>query len=108
MALDRAVQLARQAGDAPPTLRLYRWARATVTLGRFQSAAGVDRELCAREGIDVVRRFTGGRGVLHDDELTYSIVRAWTTVSPAGRPLRTACFARPLLRRTGGLALTPH
>ena len=74
MALDRAVQLARQAGDAPPTLRLYRWARATVTLGRFQSAAGVDRELCAREGIDVVRRFTGGRGVLHDDELTYSMV----------------------------------
>ncbi|MDR3685560.1 MAG: biotin/lipoate A/B protein ligase family protein [Coriobacteriia bacterium] len=74
MALDRAVQLARQAGDVPPTLRLYRWARPTVTLGRFQDAAGVDGGLCAREGIDVVRRYTGGRGVLHDDELTYSIV----------------------------------
>jgi lipoyl(octanoyl) transferase len=74
MALDRAVQLARQAQEVPPTLRLYRWLRPTVTLGRFQSAEGVDRELCAREGIDVVRRFTGGRGVLHDDELTYSII----------------------------------
>jgi lipoyl(octanoyl) transferase len=74
MALDRAIQLARHEGEVPPTLRLYRWARPTVTLGRFQDAAGVDRELCDREHIDVVRRFTGGRGVLHDDELTYSIV----------------------------------
>ena len=74
MALDRAIQLARQAGEVPPTLRLYRWVRPTVTLGRFQDVAGVDRELCERERIDVVRRFTGGRGVLHDDELTYSIV----------------------------------
>lgn len=74
MALDRAVQLAREAGEAPPTLRLYTWVRPTVTLGRFQDVAGVNRDLCADEGIDVVRRFTGGRGVLHDDELTYSMV----------------------------------
>lgn len=84
MALDRAVQLARQAGDVPPTLRLYRWVRPTVTLGRFQSAAGVDRELCKREGIDIVRRFTGGRGVLHDDELTYSIVAGVDDGVPSG------------------------
>ena len=84
MALDRALQLARQAGDVPPTLRLYRWERPTVTLGRFQSAAGVDRELCEREGIDVVRRFTGGRGVLHDDELTYSIVAGVDDGVPRG------------------------
>jgi len=74
MALDRAIQLARQADEVPPTLRLYRWVRPTVTLGRFQDAAGVDRDLCRRQGIDVVRRLTGGRGVLHDDELTYSMV----------------------------------
>ena len=84
MALDRAVQLARQADEVPPTLRLYRWARSTVTLGRFQDAAVVDRELCAREGIDVVRRFTGGRGVLHDDELTYSIVAGIADGIPRG------------------------
>lgn len=84
MALDRAVQLARQAGESPPTLRLYRWERPTVTLGRFQDVAGVDRELCARQGIDVVRRYTGGRGVLHDDELTYSIVAGVDDGIPRG------------------------
>jgi lipoyl(octanoyl) transferase len=84
MALDRAVQLARQAGEVAPTLRLYRWARPTVTLGRFQDASGVDSELCARESVDVVRRFTGGRGVLHDDELTYSIVAGIEDGIPRG------------------------
>lgn len=73
MALDRAIQLARQAGDVPPTLRLYRWKRPTVTLGRFQDVDGINLEACSLGGIDVVRRFTGGRGVLHDDELTYSV-----------------------------------
>lgn len=84
MALDRAIQLARSEGEVPPTLRLYRWVRPTVTLGRFQSAEGVDREVAAREGIDVVRRFTGGRGVLHDDELTYSIVAGVADGIPRG------------------------
>jgi len=84
MALDRAVQLARSAGEAPPTLRLYTWIRPTVTLGRFQDVAGVDRTACAEEGVDVVRRFTGGRGVLHDDELTYSIVAGLDDGVPRG------------------------
>jgi lipoate-protein ligase A len=73
MALDRAIQLTHSIGESPPTLRLYRWKRPTVTLGRFQAADGIDRDLCASLGIDVVRRYTGGRGVLHDDELTYSV-----------------------------------
>lgn len=84
MALDRAVQLAREAGEAPPTLRLYSWVRPTVTLGRFQDAAGIDEEVCRAEGIDTVRRFTGGRGVLHDDELTYSIVASLEDGIPRG------------------------
>jgi lipoate-protein ligase A len=74
MALDRAVQLAREAGEVPATLRLYEWQRPTLSLGRFQEASGIDLEYCARSGIDVVRRFTGGRGVLHADEVTYAIV----------------------------------
>ncbi len=74
MALDRAIQLSRDSGDSPPTLRLYRWKRPTVTLGRFQKSDTVDRDYCVSHGIDVVRRFTGGRGVLHDHELTYSLV----------------------------------
>lgn len=84
MALDRAVQRAVESGQSPPTLRLYRWARPTVTLGRFQEPDGVDLAYCAAEGIDVVRRFTGGRGVLHDDELTYSVVAGVDDGIPRG------------------------
>lgn len=74
MAIDRAIQCSHSVGAVAPTLRLYSWKRPTVTLGRFQDAASVDLDLCKRTGIDVVRRCTGGRGVLHFDEITYSIV----------------------------------
>ena len=74
MARDRAVQVAVDGGEAPPTLRLYRWATPTVTLGRFQQLEGLDLQAARELGVDVVRRFTGGRGVLHDDELTYAVV----------------------------------
>lgn len=84
MALDRAIQLTHQAGGVPPTLRLYRWETPTVTIGRFQKVSDVDTEYCESHGIDVVRRFTGGRGVLHDDEVTYSIVAGLSDGVPRG------------------------
>ena len=73
MAVDAA--LARSVGEgAPPALRFYRWNPPTLSLGRNQPARGrYDLDaLCAR-GIGVVRRPTGGRAVLHDRELTYSV-----------------------------------
>lgn len=57
-----------------PVLRLYRWARPTLSLGRHQRRIAIDMELLEREGIGLVRRPTGGRAVLHDLELTYSVV----------------------------------
>jgi lipoate-protein ligase A len=84
MALDRAVQIARQAGGVPPTLRLYEWERPTVSLGRFQDTAYVDTAYCVRHGMDLVRRHTGGRGVLHDDEVTYSVVAGIADGIPRG------------------------
>ncbi|MFQ6034067.1 MAG: biotin/lipoate A/B protein ligase family protein [Candidatus Bipolaricaulia bacterium] len=57
-----------------PTLRLYRWVGPTLSLGRFQRVETVDLEECARREIEVVRRPTGGRAVLHDREVTYSLV----------------------------------
>jgi len=84
MALDRAIQLTHAAGETPPTLRLYSWVRPTVTLGRFQRVEGLDREACTHYGVDIVRRFTGGRGVLHDDEVTYSIVAGIADGVPRG------------------------
>jgi len=95
MALDRAIQVRRQQGSAPPTLRLYRWSRPTVTLGRFQRVEGVDASFCQANGIDIVRRFTGGRGVLHDDEVTYSVIAAVDDGVPSGvaRSYRHLCAA---------------
>ena len=62
-------------GEYPPTLRLYRWAPPAVSLGYFQDENEVvDMSACRDLGIDVVRRPTGGRAVLHQDELTYSII----------------------------------
>ena len=74
MAIDRAMLAGRRQGSSPATLRLYRWKCPTVTVGHFQRLDQVDLAACARRGFDVVRRPTGGRGVLHDDELTYSVV----------------------------------
>ncbi|MHB1016267.1 MAG: lipoate--protein ligase family protein [Coriobacteriia bacterium] len=74
MAVDRAVLGAHAGGEAPPTLRLYRFAPPTVSLGRFQRTGDIDTRYCREAGIGVCRRPTGGRGVLHDDEVTYSIV----------------------------------
>jgi len=84
MAIDRAVLRGHELGESPPTLRLYRWRVPTVTLGRFQKVTDVDMELCERLGIDVVRRPTGGRGVLHDDEVTYSVVAGVREGLPRG------------------------
>lgn len=84
MALDRAAQLAREEGSAPPTLRLYRWTRPTVTLGRFQAADTLDASVCRAAGVDVVRRFTGGKGVLHDDEVTYAVIASVEDGVPRG------------------------
>jgi lipoate-protein ligase A len=84
MSLDRAIQLERAEGRSPATLRLYRWLRPTVSLGRFQKPESVDMDVCHSEGIEVVRRFTGGRGVLHDDELTYAVIAGIEDGVPAG------------------------
>lgn len=84
MALDRAVLLSRSVGEVPATLRLYRWETPTVTLGRFQALDQVDLDACARRGFDVARRPTGGRGVLHDDEVTYSVVAGTADGIPHG------------------------
>jgi len=75
MALDEALLTAHATGDLPPTLRLYAWDPPCMSLGYFQRAtAEVDLAACAAAGVDVVRRPTGGRAVLHEHELTYSIV----------------------------------
>jgi lipoate-protein ligase A len=76
MAIDEAILTAHSEGKVPPTVRFYGWNPATLSIGYFQKAAEVDKEALANEGIGFVRRATGGRAVLHDKELTYSIIVA--------------------------------
>ena len=57
-----------------PLFRLYGWSPACVSLGRNQRDDFVDRKLLDSLNIDIVRRLTGGRALLHDDEITYSYV----------------------------------
>lgn len=73
MALDEAIMDAVAAGESPPTLRFYAWQPACLSLGKRQPLSGVELERCRRDGVDVVRRATGGLAILHTDELTYSI-----------------------------------
>jgi len=74
MARDVAILESVSEGDSPPTLRLYGWNPPCLTLGRHQGIEAADLEFCSAEGIDVVRRPTGGRALLHQHELTYSVV----------------------------------
>jgi lipoate-protein ligase A len=72
MAADEAL-LDQVAAGAPPALRLYRWVPPALSLGRFQPDDDVDLDACRRLGVDVVRRPTGGQGLLHGGDLTYAV-----------------------------------
>jgi lipoyl(octanoyl) transferase len=73
MALDEAIMEAVAAGDSPPTLRFYQWTPPCLSLGKRQPLEGTDLSACHTNGVDVVRRATGGWAILHTDELTYSV-----------------------------------
>jgi lipoyl(octanoyl) transferase len=74
MAVDEAILEAAVAGKAPPTLRLYDWMPPCLSLGYAQPVADVDKERLEALGWDLVRRPTGGRAILHTDELTYAVI----------------------------------
>ncbi|MFA4907257.1 MAG: biotin/lipoate A/B protein ligase family protein [archaeon] len=77
MALDEACLDEIASGNSPPTIRFYRWKPSAVSIGYFQSIESeVNLDECAKNGIDVVRRQTGGGAVFHDyeNEITYSII----------------------------------
>jgi lipoate-protein ligase A len=75
MAIDEGLLREATAGNVLPLLRFYTWSPPAVSLGRFQDeASSVNTAACQERGIDIVRRITGGRAVLHNDELTYSVI----------------------------------
>jgi len=74
MARDEAILRAVAADLVPPTLCLYAWEPACLSLGRGQPLADVDLPALQAAGFDLVRRPTGGKAILHVDELTYSVI----------------------------------
>jgi lipoate-protein ligase A len=74
MAMDEAVMTGLREGTSTPILRIYKWDPPTISIGYFQKISDIDLDKCHNSGIGVVRRLTGGRAVLHHEELTYSIL----------------------------------
>ena len=73
MAVDEAILEACLQRSSPPTLRLYAWQPACLSLGFSQPIADVDEAATQSLGWQIVRRPTGGRAILHVDEITYSV-----------------------------------
>lgn len=74
MACDEAILEAHLRGEVPPTLRLYGWTPAAVSIGYAQKISANEVNSILEHGLAVVRRATGGRAVLHEGDLTYSFV----------------------------------
>jgi lipoate-protein ligase A len=74
MAVDESILEHIGRGESVPTLRLYAWNPPCLSLGHAQPFSDVDVNRLKRRGWEVVRRATGGRAILHTDELTYSVI----------------------------------
>ncbi len=102
--LFRRVQAARET-----YLRFYQWARPTVSLGYSQEASKVlDAGYCRRHGIDIVRRLTGGKLVLHDRELTYAVASSDAEVFSETLRDSYRLISRALMRGLEIMGLAPR
>jgi lipoate-protein ligase A len=89
MAVDEAILEAVGSGAALPTLRLYAWEPACLSLGYAQPLTDVDIPRLHARGWEMVRRPTGGRAVLHTDELTYAVIASHDEPRVAGTVLES-------------------
>lgn len=123
MAIDQAIMDLMSKKKVPPTLRFYGWQVPTLSIGYFQKAKKeVNLPYINEKGLGFVRRMTGGRAVLHDKELTYSVIVPEDdpimpkTVSESYRVISKgllegfkalgldACLSKPLETRTENLS----
>lgn len=75
MALDEALLDWHSQGEIPPVIRFYEWNPATLSIGYFQQVhKDINLEAVKKQNLGFIRRPTGGRAVLHDQELTYSVI----------------------------------
>jgi lipoate-protein ligase A len=99
MSADEAILRTVAVGGALPTLRLYAWEPFCLSLGYGQRSSDADFERLQLHGWDIVRRPTGGRAILHGDELTYSVSL------PEDHPLAMGGIIETYLRLSRALLL---
>jgi lipoate-protein ligase A len=104
MALDEALALEAER----PVLRFYGWSAPSVSIGCFQSAEEVDLGAVADEGMHLVRRITGGRGILHARELTYSFSAPNAGVFSGGLRQSYMALGEAFARAFEALGLEPE
>jgi lipoate-protein ligase A len=97
MAVDESILEHIGRGESPSTLRLYAWEPPCLSLGYAQPLADVDAARLKERGWEVVRRPTGGRAILHTDELTYSVT------APASEPRLAGSVLESYNRLAGAL-----
>jgi len=101
MAVDETLLEGVSRGRVPPTLRFYQWAPPCLSLGYFQPLSAVDVDACRKAHVDIVRRPTGGRAILHHRELTYSVALPLRALEPESGVLQS--YYRLSLGLTNGL-----
>ena len=97
MALDEAILFAVGKGLALPTLRLYSWNKPCLSLGFAQSTSDIDMDRLSELNWELVRRPTGGKAILHCDELTYAVI------APKDEPRVKGSVLKSYLRISKGL-----
>lgn len=109
MAVDEAILESVYSGDSPATLRLYAWEPACLSLGLAQPFNEVDTAALSSRGWDLVRRPTGGRAILHVDELTYAVIAPETEPRVKGGVLESYLrLSKALLESLRILGLSPE
>lgn len=106
MAVDESIMNASVNGQVPPTLRLYAWSPACLSLGYAQPFHDINFENINKYGWHYVRRPTGGRAILHTDEITYAVIGSSSDPRFAGGVLESyRCLSKALLAALRSLGL---
>ncbi|BAJ63126.1 lipoate--protein ligase family protein [Anaerolinea thermophila] len=106
MAVDEALMEFCARGESHPVLRLYAWEPPCLSLGQAQPVGDVHRTRLAEKGWNLVRRPTGGRAILHTDELTYAVIAPATHEIMSGGLLESYMrISRFLLKALDHLAV---
>jgi len=109
MAVDEAILESVYSGDSLPTLRFYAWNPACLSLGHAQPFSDVDMSTVSSNGWMVVRRPTGGRAILHVDELTYAVIAPETEPRVSGGVMESYLrLSQALLESLNLLRLVPQ